>query len=58
MKQKLYFFIKFVLKSFFSFISSSKVGTSKVGSYINEVIINDVMNRVLSVNHQGTHLKF
>ena len=53
MKQKLNFFVKFVLKSFFSFISSTKVG-----SYINEVIINDVMNRVLSVNHQGTHLIF
>ena len=53
MKQKLKIFVKFVLKSFFSFISSTKVG-----SYINEVIINDVMNRVLSVNHQGTHLTF
>ena len=53
MKQKLNFFVKFVLKSFFSFISSTKVG-----SYINEVIINDVMNRILSVNHQGMDLTF
>ena len=53
MKKKLIIMVKFVLKSFFSFISSTKVG-----SYINEVIINDVMNRVLSVNHQGMDLTF
>ena len=53
MKQKLLKIIKFVVKSFFSLISSTKIG-----SYINDVIINDVMNRVISVNHQGIQLKF
>jgi FkbM family methyltransferase len=45
--------IKYLVKSIMSFISSTKVG-----SYINEIIIEDVMNRTVSVSHQGTHLKF
>ena len=45
--------MKFVLKSFFLFISSTKVGI-----YINKIIIDDVSNRILDINHQGTHLKF
>ena len=53
MKHKLKILVKFVLRSFFSTISSTKIG-----SYINEVIIDDIMNRVISVNHQDIQLKF
>ena len=53
MKHNLSILVKFVLRSFFSIISSTKIG-----SYINEVIIDNVMNRVISVNHQDIQLKF
>jgi len=53
MKHKLINLLKFVLRSFFSSISSTKIG-----SIINEVINDDLMNHVISVNHQETQLKF
>ena len=53
MKHKLIILEKFVLRPFFSIITSTKIGSST-----NEVIIDDVMNRVISVNHQVTQVKF
>ncbi len=52
MKNKIKFFIKFILRIFFSIISSTRIG-----SYINQVIIDDIMNRVMSVNHKDIELK-
>ena len=53
MKQKLKSLMKSVLKQFISLTSSIKIGR-----LTNDLIIENVMNRVISVNHQGIQLKF
>ena len=45
--------LKIIMKPFILLVSSTKIGR-----YISELIINDAMNRTLSVRHKGHHLKF
>ena len=53
MIKKLKSFIKSALKAFISLTSSTKIGY-----IISELFIDEIMNRVISVTHQGTQLKF
>lgn len=50
-------FIKDTLRSIIKTLTSS-FSSTKVGSLVNEVIINDVMNRVQEVKHEGLQMKF
>ena len=50
-------FIKDTLRSIIKTLTSS-FSSTKVGRLVKEVIIDDVMNRVQEVEHQGVRLKF
>ena len=50
-------FIKDTLRSIIKTLTSS-FSSTKVGRLVNEVIIDDVMNRVQEVEHQGLQMRF
>ena len=45
--------IKKVINNF-----SSKYASTKLGKFINEVIINDAMNHIYDVEYKGVQLRF
>ena len=53
MKQFLKNTIKKIIQKLTTLLSSTKVGR-----LVNEVIVNDVMNRVQEVEHNGLRMKF
>jgi FkbM family methyltransferase len=50
-------FIKKLIKNIIQMITTS-ISATKIGSFVNEIIINDVMSRVKEVSHDGLILKF
>ena len=50
-------FLKDVIKKFVVHVSRL-FSRTKIGSFVNEIMINDVMSRVNEVNHNGLILKF
>ena len=50
-------FIKNTIKNIIQTLTKS-LSATKIGSFVNEIIINDVMSRVKEVSHEGLILKF